>query len=189
MEQKDRLILMVGVAAVLLSAGFGTALATGGLDDRDDDRNLVADWSKTRTKSLDYDETNTRTLEVLIEEHNITSLVATLTWTDDEVVTIPGGFREDVLTLLVEGPPNLDVSQPQQTGTAGELQVVYTLDPVPDDPDPDNFDLYDRTNATGTWLVTITVDANGIRDTGNDWTLVITYTYYEGQLIEVQEEA
>jgi hypothetical protein len=172
MNPKDRMILMAGVVAILLSAGFGTALATGPIMDDDDGPALVADWSINPSVTNTFDEENTQVLEVAIDEHNITSLVATLTWTDDEIVNI-GGPRADVLTLMVEGPPGLGVTQPQQSGTSGELQVTFVLDPPPVDPDPDNFENYDRVNATGTWVISVTVDANGIRDTGNAWSLTL----------------
>ncbi len=188
MNPKDRMILVVGVAAVLLSAGLGTALATGPLSPDGDGTVLVADWTEQPSVTLSFPDENTKVIEVEIDKHNITSLVATLTWTDDEIINI-GGPRADVLTLLVEGPPGLGVTQPQQSGISGELQVTFALDPPPEDPDPDNFELYDRTNATGTWVITVTVDANGIRDTGNEWTLALRYSYYEGRLLEQAEEA
>ena len=79
-------------------------------------------------------------------------------------------------------------SQPQQSGTSGTLEVVFNIGPVPDDPDPDNFELYDNTTATGDWDITVTVDPQGIRDQGNDWTLVVAWTFYEGRLIERPDE-
>lgn len=187
MNPKDRMILMVGVVSILLSAGFGTALAVGPQGGDDGGSVLVADWSRNPSVTDTFNEENTQVLEVAIDKHNVSSLVATLTWTDDEVVNI-GGPRADVLTLMVEGPPGLGVTQPLQSGTSGELQVTFVLDPPPDDPDPDNFETYDRTNATGTWVISVTVDANGIRDSGNAWSLTLRYTYYEGRLLEQTEE-
>jgi hypothetical protein len=176
-------MVALGLVAFLLSAGPGYALATGpGPPPPGGDADLYADWSMTQTRSRGIDGENGDVVDIDVPEHNVTSLTVTLTWTDDEIVNV-GGFRADVLTLLVEPPSTLDQDVPLQSGTESPLSAHFDPTTVPTDDNPKNLKDHDFTNATGRWRVSVTVDANGIRDQGNAWSLMVTYTYYVGRLL------
>lgn len=175
--------------AFLLSAGPGYALATGPVGSPDGDAaDLYADWTMVRTRSVGIDGENGDVVDVDIPEHNVTSVTVTLSWTDDEIVNV-GGFRADVLTLLVEPPATLDQEQPQQSGTEAPLTVRFDPTTVPTDDDPKHLPDHDFANATGRWRVTVTVDPRGVRDQGNAWSLTLTYSYYIGRLLPKPEGA
>lgn len=174
----------LGVIVVVLSAGLGAALATGPAGDGGSGTGpLFPDWTMASSSTWSYDGENTEVLEVPITEHNLTRLMVTLTWTDDERVG-PLGYRADDLTLLVEGPPALGADTQTQGSNQGTITIQFDLARLPDDDDPSNFEAYDYTNATGEWSITVTVEANGLRDNGNAWTLTLNYYYYVGRLLE-----
>jgi hypothetical protein len=185
-DPRDRMMVVLGIVAVVMSAGLGTALHTGLVGGGEGKGEVYADWSQIETRTISFDGYNSKPLDVVIPEHNLTRLDAVLTWKDDEAFD-PLGLRADILTLQVVGPPDLGAQQPRQSGTAGKLGVNFTLANVPSDPDPKHMSKYDYTNGTGTWKVTVTVDAKGLRDKGNDWGLAIRYTYYVGRLLPRQE--
>ena len=172
----------LGVVALLLSTGLGTALAVGGGGGGERKAEVYADYSMFQTRTVSFDGHNGQSLDVDVREHNITNLLAVLTWTDDEAIDIIGR-RADVLTIVVKGPPQLGQEEQQAQGSAGSLRVNITLADVPQDPDPGHMKANDYTNATGVWKITVTVEPRGIRDQGNDWGLSVRYSYYIGRVI------
>ena len=178
---------MLGIVVVVVSASVGAALATGPRAPSDIiPIDYVATWndaSNIRTEAG----SNDQVVRFDIPEHNITYVMVRLSWEDDEIVS-PFGMRADELTLRVEGPSTLDEEPQTVSGTTGELIVEFTNRVTPSDPDVENMDTYDDTNATGEWSVTVSVLAQGLRDTGNDWTVSFTYEYYTGRMIESPEE-
>jgi hypothetical protein len=172
----------LGVVALLLSTGLGTALAVGGGAGGEEKGEVYADYSLLQTRTISQNGNNGQSLDVDVREHNVTNLLAVLTWTDDEAINIIGR-RADVLTIVVKGPAQLDQEEQQAQGSAGSLRVNFTLASVPSDPDPGHLKANDYTNATGTWKVTVTVEPRGIRDQGNDWGLSVRYSYYVGRVI------
>lgn len=184
MDSRDRMMASLGVIALVMSAGLGTALAVGIVGGGDEEGGVYADYSMVQTRTVTFNGHNGQAVDVDIPEHNITNLLAVLTWKDDEAISIIGR-RADVLTIVVRGPVQLDQEQQQAQGADGTLRVNFTLADVPSDPDPDpgHLKAHDYTNATGTWKVTVTVEARGIRDQGNDWGLSVRYTYYVGRVI------
>jgi len=183
-DSRDRTMATLGVVALLLSTGLGTALAVGGGGGGEKEEEVYADYSMLQTRTLSFDGNNGQSLDVIVREHNVTNLLAVLTWTDDEAINIIGR-RADVLTIVVKGPAQLGQEQQQAQGSAGSLRVNFTLADVPSDPDPDpgHLKANDYTNATGTWKFTVTVEPRGIRDQGNDWGLAIRYSFYVGRVI------
>ena len=182
MDSRDRTMAALGVVALLLSTGLGTALAVGGGGGGEEKGEVYADYSMLQTRTISFDGRNGQALDVDIPEHNITNLLCVLTWTDDEAIDIIGR-RADVLTIVVKGPAQLGQEQQQAQGSAGSLRVNFTLADVPSDPDPGHLKSNDYTNATGTWKVTVTVEPRGIRDQGNDWGLAVRYSFYVGRVI------
>ena len=182
MDSRDRTMASLGVVALLLSAGLGTALAVGGGGGEDGEGEVYADYSMIQTRTLTFNGRNGQVVDVDVREHNVTNLLAVLTWVDDEAISIIGR-RDDVLTIAVAGPAQLGQEQQQAQGSAGSLRVNFTLAPVPSDPDPGHLKAHDYTTATGTWKATVTVEPRGIRDQGNDWGLSVRYSFYTGRVI------
>jgi hypothetical protein len=185
MEGKDRRVLMMGLGAVLVSVLLGSAFALGPggplpnpLDD------YVADWY-TQTGTASDSGLNDQVVDFTIGEANVTSVVVRLTWTDDERVN-PLGRRDDTLTMRVEGPPGSE-AEDEVTGTSGDLELRFTMAPVPTDDDAGNIGEYLDESGTGDWRVTVSVLPAGFRDTGNDWAVSMQYTYYAGRLIDNPE--
>ena len=183
MQARDRRVAIIGVVCLLLSISLGAAFASGPLEAPG---NLLPDfivgWS-TSTRTQSEQGLNDQVVTFDIREHNITSLTVRLTWTDDELVG-PLGRRDDLLTLRVEGPSALDEPPEEVSGTTGELVLTFDLASVPTDDEAKNLGDYDFTNATGDWSITVSVSPRGLRDSGNDWTVTVSYAYYVGRLIQ-----
>lgn len=190
MTPRDQRVMLLGAVALLLSAGLGAAFSTGPRQPPDGGvPDMVADWSSTFSNTMSEYGQDSQIVSFDIVERNLTRLTVRLMWTDDEIVG-PLGRRDDLLTLRVDGPSTLDVTPSQQTsGTGGDLVLEWDLADLPTDPDPDNFDDHAYDNATGTWEVRVSVEPRGLRDTGNDWTVSVSYTYYVGRLLEVPGES
>ncbi len=182
MDSRDRTMASMFVVALLLSAGLGTALAVGLTRGGEAEGGTYADYSLMQTRTLAFNGRNGQVVDVEVGEHNVTNLLAVLTWTDDEAIDILGR-RADVLTISVAPPAQLGQEPQQAQGSAGSLRVNFTLAQVPSDPDPGHLKAHDYTNATGTWRLTVTVEPRGIRDQGNDWGLSVRYTFYEGRVL------
>ena len=144
---------------------------------------FIADWYTSSGSPLSVDGLNDQVVSMDIREHNLTRVTVRLSWTDDEFVG-PLGRRDDTLTMHVEGPSTLDVSSQEDSGTSGELLIVFDLETIPTDDDMDHIEDHDYTNATGDWSITVSVLAAGFRDSGNDWTVTFTYEFYVGRLIQ-----
>ena len=190
MTPRDQRVMLLGVVALVLSAGLGAAFSSGPRQPPDGSLpDLVADWSSTYSNTLSEYRTDSQIVTFEISERNLTRLTVRLMWTDDEIVG-PLGRRDDLLTLRVDGPPTLDVDPSQQiSGTGGELVLEWDLADVPTDPDPEHFADHAYDNATGSWEVRVSVEPRGLRDTGNDWTVSVSYTYYVGRLLETPGES
>lgn len=176
---------MIGVLCVLISVSLGTVFAIGPLGPMGpplDD--YVADWY-TESDTVGRSGTNDQVVEFDVREANVTSLTVRLTWTDDELVN-PIGRRDDLLTLRVEGPPGVSVDE-TVSGTSGELVLEFDLATVPTDREASRLGDYLDENATGRWSITVSVEARGLRDTGNDWSVSFAYSYYVGRLIDNPE--
>jgi hypothetical protein len=187
MDQRDKTFAVLGVVAVIISAGPGIAFATGAIG-QDDGGGIdyIAIWSIGGTQTDNQQGLNTDIVEFDVNEHNLTEVTVQLTWTDDELIS-PFGQRDDVLTMTVEGPPGLAMDPQTAAGSTGDVTISFPLATVPIAEDPDLFEEYDYLDATGTWSVTVSVQALGFRDTGNDWTVLFRYSYYEGRLVEAPE--
>jgi hypothetical protein len=144
----------------------------------------VAEWyTQTGTESISGN--NDQVLGIDVGEHNLTIVIVRLTWTDDEFFN-PIGQRDDTLTIRVEGPSGVGVDD-QVSGTSGDLELRFDLGDVPTDPEAGNIEDYLDETATGEWSVTVSVQAAGLRDTGNSWSISLSYTYYTGRLIDNPE--
>lgn len=183
MTPRDKRITGIGVICLLLSISLGAAFAVGPLETPG---NLlpdyIADWY-TGSGTRGEDGLNDQVVTMDIREHNLTRVTVRLSWTDDEFVG-PLGRRDDTLTLHVEGPSTLDQGPQDISGTTGELLIVFDLETIPNDDDMEHFEDHDYTNATGDWSVTVSVLPAGLRDSGNDWTVTLSYEYYMGRLIQ-----
>ena len=189
MDRRDRLFALLGGIIIIMSAGAGLAFATGALDvDGDDDTQYIVEWFEMQAPTTSQPGTNTNVFDITLPEHNITQVSISLSWTDDELVS-PFPRRDDLLTLRVEGPATLDDNVATETDTDGEITLTFDTIPVPVVTEPDRYEEWDDTNATGDWSITVTVDPRGLRDTGNDWTVVLSYSYYVGRLVEEPEES
>lgn len=187
MNARDRRFVALGMLALLMSTGLGAAFATGpDGDGGGGGGERYADWTLRQTRTVSAQGENGDTVDIDIPEHNLTSITVTLTWTDDELISVVGR-RDDVLTLLVEPPSTLEEQPEARSGAASPLAVALDLAVVPTDDDARHLVDYDYTNATGRWRVSVTVDANGLRDQGNAWGLTVRYTFYVGRLLERQE--
>ena len=186
MDQRDRLIAVLGIIVIIFSAGVGAAFAIGPPDGDDDDvGDMIIVWS-TGSRSSIENGLNTQVFRVDVPEHNITSVTVRLSWTDDELFN-PIGQRDDTLSITVEGPSTLDEPPQSASGTTGELVVTYDLATVPLTTDPRDLPDHDYVNATGEWEITVSVAAAGLRDTGNDWAVTFSYEFYSGALREAPE--
>jgi hypothetical protein len=185
MEGKDRRVVFFGVIAVAFSVLLGTvfALGPGGpLPSPIDD--FIADWA-TEARTQSASGTNDQVVDFDVPEHNLTQVTVRLTWQDDELVN-PIGRRDDTLFLRVVGPPGVDVDD-EVSGTSGDIELRFNLATVPVDDEAGNMADYLDENATGEWSVTVSVQPAGLRDTGNDWSVSISYTFYTGRLIDNPE--
>jgi hypothetical protein len=187
MDQRDRMMAMMGAFIVAVSAVLGTVFATGivGGDD-EGPPNLIAAWNMGGTVSSSEVGLNTQVVTFDVMDHNLTELSVRLAWTDDEIFS-PLGQRADILTLDVEPPSTLDANSQTVTGSQGDLSVTFDLATIPSETDPKMFEDFDFLDATGEWTVTVSVNPQGFRDTGNDWTATLSYSFYEGQLFEAPE--
>lgn len=128
-----------------------------------------------------------------VERTNLVEVAFTLTWTDDEPDT-----EADRFILDVDPPGDRTSNSANEDDGAIEVTVGYP-DPPPVEPqfgDRDDvrarlLEEHSRTNGTGTWTVTITVQPGGDMvgdvtgmpsDTGNSWSLASVLTYYEPDL-------
>jgi hypothetical protein len=187
MDQRDKMFALLGVFLVVISAAGGLVFATGLVDqDGDDERVYVAEWSEVQGRMSSQPGTNSGGFDFTLSEHNITQVTVALMWVDDELVG-PIGRRDDLLTLTVEGPPALEDGVATLADTDGEVTLNFDTMAVPTETDPDLIGDLDYTDATGDWSVTVSVEPRGLRDTGNDWTVVISYSYYVGRLVEAPE--
>lgn len=189
MDQRDKMFALTGVFVVILSAGGGLAFATGFIgQDEGDDRVYVAEWSEVEGRMTSQPGTNSGVFDFTVSDHNVTQVTVTLTWVDEEFIGVTGR-RDDELTLTVDGPPALQDGVATLADTDGEVSLIFDTTPVPSVTDPDLIGDFDFTDATGDWSVTVSVEPRGLRDTGNDWTVVISYSYYVGRLVEAPEES
>lgn len=183
MTPRDKRMAGIGVICLLISLSLGAAFAVGPLEPPG---NLlpdyIADWY-TRRGSSSATGLNDQVVTMDIREHNLTRVTVRLSWTDDEFVG-PLGRRDDTLSMRVEGPSTLDVGSLEDSGTTGEILIVFDLETIPTDADMDHFEDHDYTNATGGWSVTVSVQPAGLRDSGNDWTVTFSYEFYVGRLIQ-----
>ena len=184
MTPRDKRMAGIGVICLLISLSLGAAFAVGPLEPPG---NLlpdyIADWYTSVGSPLSAEGVNDLVVTMDIREHNLTQVTVRLSWTDDEFVG-PFGQRDDNLILHVEGPSTLDVGSQEDSGTSGELLIVFDLETIPDDDDMEHFEDHDYTNATGEWSVTVSVQPAGLRDSGNDWTVTFSYEFYVGRLIQ-----
>ena len=185
MEGRDRRVVMLGVITVIFCVLLGSVFALGPmgplpspLDD------YVADWS-TEIRTSSQSGTNDQVVDFDVLDNNLTSMIVTLTWSDDEFIN-PIGRRDDTLTLRVQGPSGVD-AEGEVSGTTGTLELQFDLADVPIDREAGNLADYLDENATGEWSVTVSVQPAGLRDTGNDWSVSIRYTFYTGRLIDNPE--
>jgi hypothetical protein len=187
MEDRDRKVVIVGVLVVLMCASLGTAFALGPPDlppaPFDD---YLATWV-TESRPLTEGGVNDQTVSFDIPDLNVTSVTVRLTWTDDEFIN-PIGRRDDTLAIRVEGPADSGMED-QDSGTSGELVLQFDLVEVPSDDDPENMGLYLDEAGTGEWRVTVSVSPEGLRDTGNSWSVTLSYTFFTGRLVENPEVA
>lgn len=185
MEGQDRRVVLIGVLCVLVSVSLGTVFALGPLGPVGEPLDeYVADWY-TQTGTVGRSGTNDQVVDLNVREANMTSLTVRLTWTDDELVS-PLGRRDDQLTLRVVGPSGTGVDE-TVSGTTGDLVLEFDLATVPTDREASHLGDYLDENATGQWSITVSVEARGFRDTGNDWSVSFAYTYYVGRLIDNPE--
>ncbi|UCC92422.1 MAG: hypothetical protein JSW25_07040 [Thermoplasmata archaeon] len=185
MESTDRRVVFYGVIAVALSVLLGSVFAlgpVGPLPDPMDD--FIADWT-TQSSSVSQSGNDDSVVSFDLAVHNLTEVTVSLTWQDDEFVN-PLGRRDDTLTLQVEGPPGVSVDD-RVTGTSGELTLTFDLANVPTDEDAANIGDYLNDDATGEWRITVSVVPAGLRDTGNSWSVSVSYSYYTGRLIDNPE--
>jgi hypothetical protein len=185
MDTRDRRVGIIGFVAVAVSVLLGSAFALGPggplpspLDD------YIADWS-TQTGTMSDSGTNDQVVSFDIRSNNVTRVVVRLTWSDDEFLN-PIGRRDDTLTMRIEGPAGVAVDD-QVSGTSGDLELRFDLAEVPTDDDAGHIGDYLDENGTGEWRVTVSVLPAGLRDTGNDWAISFSYTYYTGRLIDNPE--
>ena len=184
MKSSDRRVAMFGALAVVISVLLGSAFAIGPggplpppLDE------FITDWH-TQTGTMSENGANDQVVTFDVREVNVTRVVVSLTWQDDEFVN-PIRRRDDTLTLHVEGPGG--IAEDQVMGTSGDLELRFDLADVPTDTDPNNVGDYLDEDSTGEWRVTVSVEPAGLRDTGNDWAVSLMYTYYTGRLIDNPE--
>jgi hypothetical protein len=185
MEGQDRRVVFFGVIIVALCVLMGTVFAIGPLgplpSPMDD---FIADWN-TQTRTMSDSGLNDQVVDFDVREHNLTVVIVSLTWTDDERVN-PIGRRDDTLTLRVRGPAGV-AADDEVSGTSGNLELRFDLADVPTDPDAGSLSNYLNEDGTGEWSVTVSVLPAGLRDTGNDWSVSISYTFYTGRLIDNPE--
>jgi len=185
MEGKDRRVVFFGVVVVALSVLLGSVFALGPMgplpSPMDD---FIVDWN-TEKRTMSESGLDDQVVDFDIREHNLTVMIVTLTWSDDEFLN-PIGRRDDTLTLRVQGPSGVSADG-EVSGTSGNLELRFDLADVPNDADAGNLAEYLDETATGEWSVTVSVAPAGFRDNGNDWSVSISYTFYTGRLIDNPE--
>jgi hypothetical protein len=154
------------------------------------------EWIEGGSSTLSESGSNDATVNFDISQMNLTSVEVKLTWTDDEPLGIVGALA-DTLSLTVT-PPGLEVKS--ESGTSGEETVTYNdfesaPEPVEDVSSGDvaeHLETNQNEDGMGQWSVVVHVDAVGVSrqgiDTGNDWTLEVTYSWYEGKVSEMAEQ-
>ena len=155
------------------------------------------EWIGSGPSTLSESGYNDATVNFDISQMNLTSVNVVLRWTDDEAYS-PTDYRADTLSLSVSAP---GLTVQSDSGTNGVLTVPNdNINPVPEPVEDvssgdvnDNLETFQSEFGIGEWSVTVQVEAVGgipiiDPDTGNDWTLEVSYSWYEGKVSEMAEE-
>jgi hypothetical protein len=150
------------------------------------------EWIEGGSSTLSESGSNDATVNFDISQMNLTSVEVKLTWTDDDFGPNPLGYRADTLSISVSAP-GLE-SKPGQ-GTSGEVIVTYPVNNAPatvqdlssGDVD-DNLETSQSDVGMGEWSVSVDVQPNGLADSGNSWSLQVSYSWYEGKVSEMAEQ-
>ncbi|HEX2022546.1 MAG TPA: hypothetical protein VHH36_07520 [Candidatus Thermoplasmatota archaeon] len=194
--KKDMVIGIVGTA-ILVTAMVGVFRFEAG------QTGSSFDVAFPTTASFTTSETGRTTLDaptplqVDVNASNLTRVVWTLTWTDDE----PTSTGADTLVLKVTSP-----SGKTQEAQAANGTVTVVFEDLNPPPAPARLagsdraaaeararDLYTTTGGAGAWNVTVTVASTGAQqvpnpglpvpiDDGNDWTLGVEGQSYRAEL-------
>ena len=135
------------------------------------------------------DEGSETTYQTLVDEANVMAISFMLTWSDEADADIRHTNEPDSFTIKVESPDGSYSGEEKGTnaqGGEGKIELSMTLF---DESNPPRE--YPFLNGTGEWKITVSIVAGdqepvlpslfGMRtfsDTGNDFTLEITYEYY-----------
>jgi hypothetical protein len=150
------------------------------------------DWEVRSPKTLTESGSNDATVNFDISQRNLTSVNIVITWTDDNIGPNPFGLRDDTISISVTAP---GLEGKSKSGTSGEESVSYTVNNAPasvqdvssGDVD-DNLETHMSEAGMGEWTVSVDVQPEGLTDTGNSWSLSVSYSWYEGVVSEMTEE-
>lgn len=211
MERNDKIVILIA-AAIVVIAGIGIFTWSGGAPDEDSytiiqEYKVTVGWKEnTATFSSEDTTADGETTEVTkeIDEGNLMSVMFNLSWTDDKAGLF--GLKADTLKLEVTPPTGSSKSDEKE---AAEGSIPLTFD-VSSMPAPETWTVkaeskeearemalqLARENATdektGSWKAAVTVNVGRFItkgfDSGNDWTLKGSYSYYEPTIKDVKEE-
>jgi len=149
------------------------------------------EWLGRGPQSMSESGNNGATVNFDLNQKNLTSVNVVLTWTDDELFS-PGGVRADTLSISVDAP---GLTVQSDSGTGGEASVMYSVNNAPSAVQDvssgdvnENLETHQSELGMGQWSVTVDVQAAGFLDTGNSWSLSISYSWYEAKVSEMAEE-
>jgi hypothetical protein len=150
------------------------------------------EWIGKGPGTLTESGSNDATVNFDISHRNLTTVEVILTWTDDNIGPSPIGLRDDTLSISVSAP---GLESRSGSGSSGEVRVSYTVNNAPGSVQDlssgevnDNLETYLSDAGMGEWSVSVGVQPAGFMDTGNSWSLSVSYSWYEGEVSEMTEE-
>ena len=148
------------------------------------------EWIGGGSGTLSESSSNDVTVNFDISQMNLTSVEIKLTWTDDYLGPSIFGLRDDTLSISVSAP---GLETKSDSGSSGEATVLYdVVNTVPELIEDvssgdlnENLETHQSEVGMGEWSVTVNVQPEPITDSGNSWSLEVSYSWYEGKVSEM----
>lgn len=213
MERNDKVVIIIA-AAIVVIAGIGIFTWSGEVPDGDSyttiqEYTVTINWEKKTANFLDKTDTTadgeTSTLPIDMDHDNLVSVMFNLSWTDDTAGLF--GLKADTLKLEVT-PPSGSSQSDEKEAAEGSISFTFPLNSMPSsqtmtvqaesEKEARSMALesvrenYSTDEGTGSWEAAVTVNVGRFilkgGDSGNDWNLKGTYSYYEPTVKDVEEK-
>ncbi len=217
LKKNDKLIILIAVAVIVI-AGIGIALYEAPEDNGDDDSKdndklemYEVNWdlkSGSQTISDFADKNTPYEGTVSFNKGNLNEIVFNVSWIDDKAPLL-GRFGLDTITVQIETPDGMtyegSATSEKQT-KEGNFEIIINVDGIPSTDIIEAEDMseaesmlmeepyYDDTWVNEDFKITVICDIGEIRilkklgESGNDFTIDITYSYYDPYLVEMEDD-